>query len=219
MPKVPGMPIVDAKVKKSELNMTAHEFLGGHSEINLQHAATLRTELKPEKGKALVTVYVTNAESGHKLPTGTPVRKVILSVKLLDDKGKKIAEKEKVYQKVLLDQKGDVLTESYKMILEASSILSDNRIAPKETRQEKFEFDLPPGIKPFSVESSLRYQYPTPVLTAGMMEVEMARQVVNLSQKKVFLIGLLNWLRVFVILLVLFLILWIGFRFVRRLFR
>ena len=218
MPKVPGMPIVDPKVKKSELNMTAHEFLGGHSEINLQHSATLRTQFEVEKSKALVTVFVTNAESGHKLPTGTPVRKVILSVKLLDDKGNKIAQKEKVYQKVLLDQSGEVLTESYKMILDAASVLSDNRIAPKETRQEKFEFDLPSGIKPFSVESDLRYQYPTPVLTTGLMEVEMAKQVVGLPQRRVFLIGLLSWLRVFIILLVLFLILWIGFRFIRRLF-
>jgi hypothetical protein len=219
MPKIPGKPIVDPKVKRSGLEMTAHEFLGGHSEINLQHTATLKTQLEVEKSKALVTIFVTNAESGHKLPTGTPVRKVILSVKILDDKGNKIAEKEKVYQKVLLDQKGDVLTESYKMILDAASVLSDNRIAPKETRKENFEFDLPPGIKPFSVQSVLRYQYPTPVLTAGMMEVEMAKQVVNLSPEKVFLLGLLSWLRVFVILLILFLVLWIGFRFVRRLFR
>lgn len=110
-----------------------------------------------------------------------------------------------------------MLTESYKMILDAASILSDNRIAPKETRQEKFEFDLTPGIRPFSVESSLRYQYPVPVLTTGLMEVEMSRQVVSLPQKGTFVIGLLSWLKVFVILLLLFLILWIGFRFARRL--
>lgn len=219
MPKVPGMPIVDPKVKRSELNMTSHLFLGGHSEINLQHAATLRTELKLEQRKALVTVFVTNAESGHKLPTGIPARKIILQVRLLNKKGEKIDQKEKVYQKVLLDQKGDVLTESYKMILDAASVLSDNRIAPKETRQEKFEFDLPSGITPFSVEATLRYQYPVPVLTTGLMEVEMAQQVVSLPQKRVFLTGLLSWIRVFIILLVLFLILWIGFRFIRRLSR
>lgn len=219
MPKVLGMPIVDLKVKRSELNMTSHLFLGGHSEINLQHAATLRTELKVEQGKALVTVFVTNAESGHKLPTGMPARKIILQVKLLDKKGEKIDQKEKVYQKVLLDQRGEVLTESYKMIMDAASVLSDNRIAPKETRLEKFEFDLPSRIIPFSVESTLRYQYPVPVLTTGLMEVEMAKQVVGLPLRRVFLIGLLSWLRVFVILLVLFLILWIGFRFIRRLFR
>jgi hypothetical protein len=152
------------------------------------------------------------------LPTGIPARKIILQVRLLDKKGEKIDQKEKVYQKVLLDQKGEVLTESYKMILDAASVLSDNRIAPKEIRQEKFEFDLPSGIKPFSVESTLRYQYPVPVLTTGLMEVEMAKQVVGLPLRRVFLIGLLSWLRVFVILLVLFLILWIGFRFARKLF-
>lgn len=217
MPKVPGMPIVNPSVKKSGLLMTAHEFLGGHSEINLQHAATLRTELAVDNQKATVTVFVTNAESGHKLPTGTPVRKLILSVKLLDAKGNKIAEKERVYQKVLLDQKGDVLTESYKMILDAATILSDNRIAPKETRQEEFEFELPSGAKPFSAESALRYQYPTPVLTAGLMEVEIAKEVVSLPLGKIFLTGLLSWLRVFIILLVLFLILWFGFRLVKKL--
>lgn len=218
MPKVPGIPIVDPKVKRSQMNMTSHLFLGGHSEINLQHAATLKTDLKVKQGKALVMVFVTNAESGHKLPTGIPARKIILQVRLLNKKGEKIDQKEKVYQKVLLDQGGEVLTESYKMILDGASILSDNRIAPKETREEKFEFDLTPETKPFSVEATLRYQYPVPVLTAGLMEVEMARQVVSLSQKESLLIGVLSWLKIFVILLILVLILWMGFRFARRLF-
>jgi hypothetical protein len=218
MPKVPGMPTVDPKVKKSQLNMTSHLFLGGHSEINLEHAATLKTDLKIDQGKALVTVFVTNAESGHKLPTGIPARKIILQVRLLDKKGEKIDQKEKVYQKILLDQKGEVLTESYRMILDAASVLSDNRIAPKETRQEKFEFELAPGIKPLSVEAVLSYQYPVSVFTTGLMEVEMAKQVVNLPQKGVFLTRPLSWVKVFVILLILFLILWIGFHYARRLF-
>ncbi|HVP36136.1 MAG TPA: multiheme c-type cytochrome [Terriglobales bacterium] len=218
MPKVPGMPIVDPKVKKSQLDMTSHLFLGGHSEINLQHAATLRTELKVERGKALVTVFVTNAESGHKLPTGIPARKIVLQVRLLNKKGELISQQEKVYQKILLGQNDEVLTESYKMILDGASISSDNRIAPKETRQERFEFNLAPGTKPFSVEAALRYQYPVPVLTTGLMEVEMAKQVVSLPQKGVFFTGFLGWLKVFVILLILVLILWIGFRSVRRLF-
>jgi hypothetical protein len=48
------------------------------------------------------------------------------------------------------------------------------------------------------------------------MEVEMVKQVVSLPQKGVLLIGVLSWLKVFVILLILFLILWIGFRLIRR---
>lgn len=218
MPKVFGEPIVDPRVKKSELHMTAHEFLGGHSEINLQNAATIESRVELEKGEALVTVFVTNAESGHKLPTGTPVRKVVLSVKLFDKNDKKIAQGEKVYQKVLVDRSGNILKESYKMILEGTSILSDNRLAPKETRVEKFKFELPPEIESFSADISLRYQYPTPVLTSGLMEVEMAKELSSFPAEDVYTSGFLSWLRVFVILIFLFVLLWIGFRWVKKRF-
>lgn len=218
MPKVFGEPIVDPRVKKSDLHMTAHEFLGGHSEINLQHAATLDSRVELEEGETVVTVSVTNAESGHKLPTGTPVRKVVLLVKLLDKNGKKIAQGEKVYQKVLVDRSGNILTESYKMILEGASVLSDNRIAPKETRVEKFRFELPPEIKSFSTETSLRYQYPTHVLTSGLMEVEMAKELSSFPSEDTYLGGFLMWFRVFIILIILFLIFWFGIRWVRKRF-
>jgi len=52
----------------------------------------------------------------------------------------------------------------------------------------------------------------------GLMEVEMAKEVVSLPLGKIFLIGLFSWLRVFIILLFLFLILWMGYRMLKRRF-
>jgi len=183
MPKIFGLPVVDPEIKKTDHMLTAHEFMGGHSQINLAHAAQIRTEVKTEKGKATVTTYITNAESGHKLPTGIPSRKVILETKIIDKSGNVLAETKKVYRKVLVDENGVILEKSYEMILKSQSIFSDNRIAPKETRKEEFVFDIPQGLKSFQVESILKYEFLTPIVTTKLMEVEMARDSRTISVK------------------------------------
>lgn len=183
MPKIFGLPVVDPKIKKTDHMLTAHEFLGGHSQINLTHAATIRTEIKKEENRAIITTYITNAESGHKLPTGTPSRKIILETKILDKSDNTLAETKKVYRKVLMDENGVILEKNYEMILKSKSIFSDNRIAPKETRKEEFVFDIPKGVDSFRVESMLKYEFLTPVVTTTMMEVEMAKDSKSVSVK------------------------------------
>ncbi|MFQ6002249.1 MAG: multiheme c-type cytochrome [Candidatus Zixiibacteriota bacterium] len=183
MPKIFGLPVVDPKIKKTDHMLTAHEFLGGHSQINLAHAAQVRTEVKMEKDKAIITTYITNAESGHKLPTGTPSRKVILETRILDESDNILAETKKVYRKVLMDENGVILEKNYEMILKSKSIFSDNRIAPKETRKEEFVFDIPKGVDSFRVESVLKYEFLTPVVATKLMEVEMAKDSKSVSVK------------------------------------
>ncbi|NIM99665.1 MAG: hypothetical protein GTO24_16815 [candidate division Zixibacteria bacterium] len=183
MPTIFGMPVVDPKIKKTDHMLTAHEFLGGHSQINLAHAAQVETDVEIKGNKATVITYVTNAESGHKLPTGTPSRKVILETRITDNSGNILAETKKVYRKVLVDENGVILEKSFDMILKAKSIFRDNRIAPKETRKEEFVFDIPKGVKSFQVESTLKYEFFTPIITTRKMEVEMAQDSKSISIK------------------------------------
>jgi len=63
-------------------HVTAHEFKGGHSDINLTNAANLETTATKREHHLDVEVKITNAESGHKLPTEIPSRRLVLEVTL-----------------------------------------------------------------------------------------------------------------------------------------
>lgn len=168
--------VVDPKIKKTTNTVTAHEFRGGHSQINLRHAATIGLEVAREGRTARVTTYVTNKESGHKLPTGTPARRVVLTVTARDDDGNVVAETRRVYRKVLVDRDGVILEDNSDLILRSVAIYSDNRIAPRETRKEEFLLDLPTSAKNIHFEAELKYEFETPVMYTQKMEVEMARE-------------------------------------------
>lgn len=170
-------PVAAAEGGKPALKLYSdHLFLGGHSQIRLSKAATLATRTEVKGGKVKVICLVTNKESGHKIPTGIPLRRITLEVVLLSKEGKEIAKKNVVYQKVLVDAAGKVLTDPAEMILTSARIASDNRIAPKEQREERFDFDLPPEVNTFTVDSRLRYEFETAVLTAPQkMIIDMTR--------------------------------------------
>ncbi|MFQ6093878.1 MAG: multiheme c-type cytochrome, partial [bacterium] len=63
MPKEPGVPIVKPDVKATDKILTAHEFMGGHSEIKLEKAAEVKTYIERDGDKATITTFVTNKES------------------------------------------------------------------------------------------------------------------------------------------------------------
>jgi hypothetical protein len=175
MPMTFEKKVVEPKVKKSTNFVTAHEFRGGHSQINLRHAATVDLEVIREGRTARVTTYVTNAESGHKLPTGTPARRVVLLVTATDEEGNIVAKTRRVYRKVLVDKDGVILEDNADLILRSVAIYQDNRISPKETRKEEFVLDLPPDAKEIHIEAELKYEFETPVMYTQKMEVEMAK--------------------------------------------
>jgi hypothetical protein len=175
MPLAYDQKVLDPKIKESTSLVTAHEFRGGHSQINLRHAATIEVEVVREGSTARIITYVTNKESGHRLPTGTPARRVVLIVTTKDDEGNVIAEIRRVYRKVLVDEDGIVLEDNGDQILRSVRIYSDNRIAPRETRKEEFLLDLPQDTKNIHIEAELKYEFETPVIYTKKMEVEMAR--------------------------------------------
>ncbi len=159
--------------------VTAHEFRGGHSTINLAHAATLETHATRDGRTLNVAVTVTNAESGHKLPTGIPVRKVVLHVVLKTPQGAEIASGRKVYRKVLCDKYGAIIENVADMFVAATRVYADNRIGPKESRTEHFTFDIPEWASQFVLETALTYEYSRPVLTEESVSIEMARNVID----------------------------------------
>ena len=159
--------------------VTAHEFRGGHSGINLAHAVKLETRATKAGKTVNVEVVVTNAESGHKLPTGIPIRKLVLNVAMKTLQGTEIASGRKVYRKVLCDKYGTVIENVADMFVEATHVYADNRIAPKESRTERFTFEIPAWASRFNIETVLNYEYSRPVLTEESVSLEMGKNVIE----------------------------------------
>lgn len=151
-----------------------HRFQGGHSQINLKNAADLEFYVEIFGNTAQIKVFITNKESGHKLPTGMPARKVILNVRVSDQAGNLIAQPTRIYRKVLVDKDGLILEGNGNQILNAVNVFNDNRIAPKERRKEEFLIDLPRDVTAINVTTELLYEYETPVMYTQKIQTEMA---------------------------------------------
>ncbi len=115
------------------------------AEERLKAAATLdisAPEILAGGEKAQIEVTITNSGAGHYLPTGlTEVRQMWLEVTA---KGEGDEEEEigrRVFGTVLEDAAGNSPVELW----DAVAIASDDRIPPKESVSEKYEFEMPEG--------------------------------------------------------------------------
>ena len=179
MPIMPELSIADNYEVKN-FYVTAHEFKGGHSNINLAYAVNLETSVRKNGRKLEVEVNITNSESGHMLPTGIPNRKLILNVTLRSAyDSSEVSAIRKVYRKVLTDKYGTIIENIPDMFLSATSVYSDNRIGPKETRVEKFTFDVPKWISNYFIETTLNYEYSRQILAEENISIEMGKSVVH----------------------------------------
>jgi hypothetical protein len=137
-----------------------HVFLGGHHEYNLKRAARLTLQISsPITAGENVTILanVTNSGCGHALPTGvSEVRELWLEVTAKDHTGKLIFQARQYYRPVFVNEKGEDVGP---LFWRAAKIISDNRIAPRETRTEIFSFKAPPDAAlPIKVDARLLYR-------------------------------------------------------------
>ncbi|MCL2660723.1 MAG: cytochrome c family protein, partial [Acidobacteriaceae bacterium] len=120
---------------------------GLDGEEGIEHLANaLSAELTTarEGGKLRVIVAVTNTAAGHSLPTGSPMRRLVLEVHADTDSGKHFSA-ERIYRKLVGDAEGKPLDKEYMVIVRGAKTLEDTRLVPDERRTETFEFDIPPG--------------------------------------------------------------------------
>lgn len=185
MPEDVRFPIVDPHVVPSTKTVTSHSVLGGHSRIRLENAADLSL-LASRKGAEIEAIaYVTNSESGHALPTGVPARKIVLTARLLDAENRELDRRSMEYRRVLADVEGKEIPNDAinDMFLRSASVLSDNRIAPKETRRESLTLSAPAeGEAPARVEAELVYEFNPALANGSSMRFVMARQSVELPE-------------------------------------
>lgn len=152
-----------------------HVWAGGHGDQLLKAANVTVLVKKLSRDLVEIRVYVTNKGSGHKIPTGTPSREIYLEVNVKDENGRSILLKHFEYRRILIDQYGMELKRDHEMILKSTKVLLDNRILPKETREEKFNVSVPEGVEEISVDATLFYNYQPLLITKTPMLVRMAK--------------------------------------------
>ncbi|MDP2996577.1 MAG: multiheme c-type cytochrome [Bryobacterales bacterium] len=163
MSKVAG-DVVDPKIKRSSDNtVNLHLMPGSHSIDQLNSTFKAQLSTAREGGKLKVTVDVANAAAGHYVPTGSPLRKIVLELRADSYDGKHFRQ-ERVYQRTVADQNGAPLEREHLAFVKAAKTTSDTRLAPDEKRTETFYFDIPQGVQT-QVKATFWYHY-SPTATA-----------------------------------------------------
>lgn len=140
----------------------------------LRKAATIEIGEVVRKGNSRsVTVGVTNVNAGHKIPTGSPSRSLILRVNIIGSNGYVKYSREEIFRKTLLDEDGHILSEDSDIFLKAHSVQSDNRISPGETRFVTFEF-LADDDETVTIDARLYYRSRVQISDHQEMLIEMA---------------------------------------------
>lgn len=144
----PGVAAAGGPEREHIYTMT---FVGGNvalgnaelAEERLKSAATLQLEVPEivsEGEKAQATVTITNSGAGHMLPTGlTEVRQMWLEVVAVDGDGNESPVGRHDFGSILQDATGKSPVELW----EAVSFKIDDRIPPKQSVTDAFEFTMP----------------------------------------------------------------------------
>jgi Zn-finger protein len=149
---------VDPRVKTaSRLHLNLHEIPGSHSIEQLNKAVKAQLSSAHEGGKLRVSVQVTNRGAGHSVPTGSPLRQLILELRADAYNGKHFRE-ERIYRRVVADASGARLDREHLAFMNGARVLSDTRLAANETRTETFAFAVPQGVQT-QLDASFYYYY------------------------------------------------------------
>ncbi len=135
--------VVDPKVKRVASSLVnLHEMPGGHSVTELNRA--LQAVISSERHGATldVTVQVTNRGAGHRLPTGSPLRAIVMVVQVDGGTGK-AQTATRTYGRLVVDEHGQEANDEAAVWLRGAKVVRDDRLAPNEKRVEKFSFQVP----------------------------------------------------------------------------
>ncbi len=144
--------------RKSALaKVNLHQMPGGHSITQLNKTVKLRLSSTREKDQLKVSVDVSNVAAGHYVPTGSPMRQLVLEVQADPYNGAHFRQ-ERRYQRTVADRQGAVVAREHVAFFNGAKVLSDTRLAPDETRTEQFSFPVPSGVA-VQLKATLWYYY------------------------------------------------------------
>jgi hypothetical protein len=134
-----------------------HQMPGSHSLEQLSKTISAQLSASREGDQVRVQVAITNRVAGHYVPTGSPLRRLILDVQA-DSFGGQHFQEQRVYSRTVADEKGTPILQEHVAFMSAAKVIGDTRLAPDEKRIESFSFAIPPGGQT-RVTATLRYFY------------------------------------------------------------
>jgi hypothetical protein len=151
--------VVEPRVRRDASHLVnLHAMPGGHSVIQLNKALTAKLTASRNGQNVDVAVQVKNEEAGHFLPTGSPMRQLILEVRVTSA-GVLTGTETRAYTRVLADALGKPIPREYVAFMNAAKVISDTRLAPDETRDETFAFKVPSG-QSAKIQATFYYFHP-----------------------------------------------------------
>ena len=163
--------VVDPRVQRTaEGGINLHQIPGSHSMQQLEKALRAQLSATHEGGRLQVVVEVTNRGAGHSVPTGSPMRQLILEVRADPYNGTHQSDR-RVFRRTVADAKGTVIEREPQAFIKGAKGLTDTRIAAGETRKETFTFQVPQGTRT-QVEADLIYYYSPMATTEAQQKVK-----------------------------------------------
>lgn len=117
----------------------SHKFQGAHDRAYLYQAATVGVDVNVEGSDLFVDCVVTNVKAGHNFPTDSPLRELVLIVRLKGPNGETLWQGKRTYSRVWGDRDGNVTYNNW----EAAQVLADTSLRAREARKESFQVRLP----------------------------------------------------------------------------
>jgi hypothetical protein len=152
--------VVEPRVTREASHLVnLHAMPGGHSVSQLNRALTAKLTAARSGETVDVVVNVKNEGAGHFLPTGSPMRQLILEVRVTAG-GVTTGAERRTYTRVLAAADGVVIQKEYVAFMKAAKVVSDTRLAPDETRSETFAFKMP-SATPGRVDATFYYYHPS----------------------------------------------------------
>lgn len=150
--------VVDPKVlADSSAKLNLHEMPGSHSVDQLNRTIKAQLTTVWEGDNLRVTVQIANAGAGHMVPTGSPMRQLILDVSAAPYGGE-TSHVRKTYRRVVADKDGKAAEREPDAFVRGASTLSDNRLAPGEKRNETIVFPFS-SRRPVQVTAEVSYYH------------------------------------------------------------
>ena len=150
--------VVDPSVARTGIvKVNLHQMPGSHSLEQLTSAVKAQLSAVREGNNLKITVELTNQKAGHYLPTGSPLRQLVLELRV-DGYGGEHFREERTYARKVADAHGTVLMREHFAFLKAAKVVSDTSLAPGEKRAETFSVPIQPASQA-QVKATFWYYY------------------------------------------------------------
>jgi hypothetical protein len=168
---MPGTEGIAAQLGKMRDRIHSHAFYGGYSAEMLNNCAQIELSANEKNGATELLIKVSNHSVGHALPTGSPLRMVILKLELKNAQEKILwqnyvqnpikEDPQAVFMKLLQDEDGNAPVPPW----EATSEKFDQRLLPDKPREFHY---VVPDISAITAEATLIYRLAPPPVLAKM---------------------------------------------------